>query len=327
MKARRRKAQHATKSQADPISDLFAQEARIRAAHQRLKALQREFLALQAHRKEYDEVSQGIRELEMVIGKLEEDSRIDLAVLERRVSELRLQTADLEKIEKERRQSMREVNKIIKQRDRFLEVRDRGIYVKFHLERLETKANQLRMETRMEEGRIEKLTQTLTTRCSECGAELSEMQFRQARTDAESIWEHKKKHLEQIEKEMVERDAERTALRQEYVKLDKQQQLLPAAYQRLAELEVRRQQAKEAAIALRAADEDAARLRHRLENHIVARSERHAAEEMRTRLKLLKWNPERADQIESEMQELRDTEWKAALLDFLKPAHREVDPT
>lgn len=318
MKARRRKAQRSTEDPANPFHDLFSQEENIRSAFRRFQECREELSRLQSDRKAFDELSLGIHELETIIAKLEEESRMQLALLDDRVSEWRLQSADTARLEKERRQALREVNKISKNRDRFLEVRDRGIFVKFHLERLETKLNQLRLEVGMEKNRIDTLAQTGSLRCSECGTELTDNQSRQARSDAESILDHKRRHVEQIEKEILDREAERSALRQEYVKLDKQQQLLPSAAQRLALIDVHWQQAREAAAKLRAAEDEAARLRYKLDHHLIARSERQAVEEMKAKQRLLQWDPDRAGRLENEIRELQEFEWKSALLDYLK---------
>lgn len=273
---------------------------------------------LEADRKEFDELSAGIEELQNIIAKLESESRMHLAVLDARVSELRLMASDAARLEKERRQALRDVNKIVKNREHFLEVRDRGIFVKFQLERLETKRNQLRLEVGMEKNRIDKIVQTGFQRCSECGAELSDDQSHQIRSDAESILDHKRRHVEQVEKEIAEREAERAALREEYVKLDRQQQLLPAAAQRLAQLDVQWRQAKEATVRLRATEDEAARLKYKLDHHLIARPERQAVDEMKTKRHMLQWDPDRAKRLNDEINELQAFEWKIALIDYLK---------
>jgi rubrerythrin len=318
MKARRRKAQRSTEDPASPFHDVLSQEGEIRSAYKRLQECRMERSRLEADRKEFDELSAGIEELQNIIAKLEAESRMHLAVLDARVSELRLMASDAVRLEKERRQALRDVNKIVKNREHFLEVRDRGIFVKFQLERLETKLNQLRLEIGMEKSRIDKMAKAGVWRCSECGAELSDDQSHQVRSDAESILDHKRRHVEQVEKEIADREMERTALREEYVKLDRQQQLLPAAAQRLAQLDVQWHQAKAASARLHAAEDEAARLKYKLDNHLIARSERQAVDEMKTKRQMLQWDADRARRLDDEIRELQAYEWKIALIDYLK---------
>lgn len=303
------------------LQSLISQRASIDEQVERLTRLRGTYAQLLRDREKEEELALGVSELESVIRKQEEEARIELAVHSARQHDLQKQLMDPDKIGRRKRQLTRDVNRSLKMRDRLLEVRDRGIAIKLSVERMETKAQQLQVEIGVEKSRLERLSHLNRTMCEECGAELGESQTEQVRNDSRSTFEHKVEHLRQVESDMQRLETERQALREEYVKLDRQLQNLPAWYRELAEIEWKAETVRNMEQQIRHHEEEISRIRFRLDHQLIARAERHALQDLMAKRKLLNWDPGAARRLEEEMRTIEDAEWKKRVLDFIAPLH------
>ncbi len=266
-----------------------------------LTGLVKEDRAWAAKRKKRDELAEGIRQLEQIVFKSENDLRTELSVLNYQWNEKRVKASNLSDYEKEFEYISRQYHKLKKLHEQINEITESGLSEKVQLEHWYRQVESLETEKAGE-------NQNEIDRCPVCELPLDEERQTIVRAHREKSDTAKKKEMEELKQRMAAHENKIQELRAAYVQAEKEVKEMGDVQKMAANVEHRLSEAKSAEHESLVLKDDMEKIKQKLAHRTFAKRELQAIEDLEKRVKENGYDEIRHEEVKSRIWDLVEKE-------------------
>lgn len=266
-----------------------------------LTGLLKEDQSWSAKRKKRDELAEGIRQLEQIVFKSENDLRTELSVFNYQWNEKRTKASNLSDYEKEFEYISRQYHKLKKLQEQINQITESGLSEKVQLEHWHQQMESLKTEIAGE-------NQKEIDRCPVCELPLDKEQQSKFRANLEKSDAGRKKQMEELKQRTAAHENKIQELRAAYVEVEKEVKEMGDVQKMLANIEHRLSEAKSAEHESLALKDDMEKIKQKLAHRTFAKRELQAIEDLEKLIKENGYDEIRHEEVKSRIWNLVEKE-------------------